>query len=168
MEILDSLNPNINRKAIKLNSRKGNDISNYQEFNLDKNIALEQMNSLKRKYPSIIIRPNTITGIYNCHGLTLASRRTGINSIDENLLREDDFCRIDRNELLEGDIVVYLDGKGEMEHSGIVIAIQNIETALFGSVIKVLSKWGDGSEVIHDLFSCEYDKSNIVFFRCKS
>ena len=47
--------------------------------------------------------------IYNCHGLTFASRRTGIDETSEilNILGDDKFVKIDISECLPGDIVIY-------------------------------------------------------------
>jgi hypothetical protein len=101
---------------------------------------------------------------YNCHGLTFGARRAGILSDVQIILEDDDYVEVDIKDVLPGDIVIYFSTEssgiaGDAEHSGIVVD----RTAL-GSV-KVVSKWGYGDERIHWLKDCEYDVSNIRFFR---
>src|SRR2546423_1157224 len=51
------------------------------------------------------------TPIYNCHGLTFASRRTGIfESVTlRQILVEDGYAEIIRDAVLAGDIIMYFD-----------------------------------------------------------
>src|SRR5882724_1860093 len=84
------------------------------------------------------------TGRYNCHGLVFASRRTNIPpcgftdavSIDD-ILRRDIYQKVRVPQL--GDIAIYRNDAGEVDHSGIVCRTENI-----GSTGKVFvwSKWG--------------------------
>lgn len=152
--------------TIRLQTRKGTDINNYQLHNIDIKEYESQMAKLSQKYLGIILRPDTITGIYNCHGMTFASRRTGINTIDKQLLIEDDFKQISDNEVLPGDIALYINDLGEIEHTGFITSVDLQNRSKF--TIMVLSKWGDGSEVIHALFNCPYAKGDIQFVRCKN
>ena len=107
---------------------------------------------------------------YNCHGLTFASRRTGISRSSEiqAILQDDGYARIDFREVMPGDIVIYRQSAslgGEIHHSGIVVErpppIDGIPTSP-----KVLSKWGHSHEVIHDVAYCEYyQNATIEYYR---
>jgi cell wall-associated NlpC family hydrolase len=87
--------------------------------------------------------------VYNCHGLTFAARRTGIDpdAFDfQRLLEEDCYELVDQERnALPGDVVLYYDSSGKLQHSGMVIA--GPENG-FGFP-RVLSKWGRWGEVIH-------------------
>jgi len=152
--------------TIRLQTRKGTDINNYQLHNIDITQYEVQMAKLSQQYLGIILRPNTITGMYNCHGMTFASRRTGINTISMQLITEDDFIQIADNEVLPGDVVLYINDLGEIEHTGFITSVDLPNRSKFTTM--VLSKWGDGSEVIHAIFNCPYAKDNIQFVRCKN
>lgn len=154
------------KPTIRLQTRKGTDINNYQLLGVDVKDYEAQMEKLRRQHPGIILRPDTISGIYNCHGMTFASRRTGINKITMALIAEDSFNRINDSEVLPGDVVLYIDSWGEIEHTGFITSVDLQNRSNF--TIMVLSKWGDGSEVIHSLYNCPYAKENIQFFRCKN
>lgn len=112
----------------------------------------------RRDYPAALHRPTSATRQYNCHGLTFASRRTWIWRPSEirKILQEDDYERVDPEGVLPGDIVVYVH-KGDVEHSGIVIAK--------GLPPLVLSKWGPAHEVLHRVNDCPYSAMQIVYYR---
>ena len=93
--------------------------------------------------------------------MTFASRRTWIWKPEEiaKILRDDDYVRIEPADVLPGDVVLYIQN-GDAEHSGIVVSS--------GSVPMVLSKWGPALEVIHRVNDCEYNASQILYYRIKS
>jgi hypothetical protein len=162
--IINPANQSAPQQSIALQTRKSTDIPNSQITNIAEKDIEQQMLKLKQKYWSITLRPNTISGIYNCHGMTFASRRTGINIIHWNILKEDNYIIIKDSPILPGDIVLYISESGEIEHSGMVLSVNDNKQL---SSIFVLSKWGDGSEVIHGLYICPYELSNIQFLRCE-
>ena len=145
---------------IVLQTRKGTQIENHQVFELSqllRNVSsgIEQMyqNAEKRSNPS---------GIYNCHGLTFASRRCYIDKPEEvmKMLADDDYIEVERIDVQPGDIIVYF-SNGDVEHSGIVIEHPN--RTLYNPL--VLSKWAYSSEFIHRMAECPYDCTNIRFYR---
>jgi hypothetical protein len=156
------------RKSIDLCTRKGNKIQNSQLLELINDAHFKkQINDLKSKYLSIQPRPNTISGIYNCHGMTFACRRTGIELSEElnKIIAEDNYLEISNfSDILAGDIVLYYSESGEIEHSGIIIrSPENIKQI---SSTTVISKWGSGFEVIHQLYNCPYEGRYVKFYRC--
>ena len=162
--IINPANQSAPQQSIALQTRKSTDIPNSQITNIAEKDIEQQMLKLKQKYLGVTLRPNTISGIYNCHGMTFASRRTGINTIQWNILKEDNYIIIKDSPILPGDIVLYISESGEIEHSGMVLSVS--DNKLLSSIF-VLSKWGDGSEVIHGLYICPYELSNIQFLRCE-
>jgi hypothetical protein len=102
--------------------------------------------------------------VYNCHGLTFASRRTRIwtdNAI-KLILTEDNYAIVEKEFVLPGDIVVYYNA-GDAEHSGIVVEAQSPMS------IRVVSKFGSGNELVHWLYDvAPYDTSDIKFYRIRT
>ena len=87
------------------------------------------------------------TKIYNCHGLTFASKRTGV-FLDSaiNLILNDEYREIkDKKDVLIGDLVIYYQS-GSILHSALVV---NIEKEPIN--IKVLSKTRVYKEIVHYL-----------------
>jgi hypothetical protein len=154
--------------TIGLCTRKGNKIENSQLLSLHQDAHFkEQLRKLRLKFIGVKERPETISGIYNCHGMTFANRRTGIEKDQEvvKIISEDDYKELtDLNDVMAGDIVFYYTAKGEIDHSGIVISPP--ENNLFVGTAVILSKWGIGFEAIHTLYNCPYELNNIKFYRC--
>jgi hypothetical protein len=152
--------------SIGLQTSQRKDIKNSQEF-VDRNLPLNrfQLTSIKEQFVGLKFKDNP-SDIYNCHGLTFASRRTGIYEVAEitKIINDDKYEEIHHLEdLLPGDIVLYFGENGDIEHSGIVldIANQSIKIPL------ILSKWGMLYEVIHSVYICPYNKEKIKYYRCK-
>ena len=88
------------------------------------------------------------TGRYNCHGLVFASRRTNIPppnidySIDD-LLNHDGYRRVSRAPRV-GDVAVYRNDKGSIEHTGIVC---NADPGMLTP--RIWSMWGGLGEFVH-------------------
>jgi hypothetical protein len=78
--------------------------------------------------------------------MIFAARRAWIE-IDhiERLLMEDGYTRVERNDVMSGDIVLYR-WNGEPAHVGLITAVEP-----FGAArnILVISKWGRDAEFIH-------------------
>ena len=149
------------KSNIELQTRLGNDIENSQYYEIAPH-ERHASNSLKADYPNA----NFITSdspIYNCHGLTFASRRTGIDDTSEilNILEDDKFIEIGISECSPGDIVIYFSEFGDAEHSGFVIESPNYNNPF----PLILSKWGSFSEVLHRLNQCPYHLSNVQYYR---
>jgi hypothetical protein len=137
--------PNQIRKTeIALVTRKGNPIPNSQYHEIAR-LAMSEMPVLKKEFDRVEFRtgPNPI---YNCHGLTFASRRTGINNLPWKMILDDDgYVEVLEKEALPGDVVIYFGESGSAEHSGIVI--KKMESNLSSPTI--VSKWGSAGEAIH-------------------
>jgi hypothetical protein len=102
--------------------------------------------------------------IYNCHGLTFASRRTRVvdpRSISR-ILQDDGWVEIEMKEVLAGDVVVYYSLDGDPNHSGIVISMDAL------GIPEICSKWGSAGEFNHKLADhpAIYGP-NTRFYRCR-
>ncbi len=83
---------------------------------------------------------------YNCVGLIFASRRYWIE-IDYiyELFEADGYTNIQRNDVIEGDVVLYLNDN-EPVHVALIIEVEMVGQE---RSIKVISKWGKDAEFIH-------------------
>jgi hypothetical protein len=93
----------------------------------------------------------SLTGLYNCVGLTCASRRT-IVDIDflKAILSDDGYKLTTERSAVEGDLVVYL-RDGIARHVGVVQHFQDVSPLHDGSILRmwVLSQWGEDGEYLH-------------------
>lgn len=149
-------------KSIELQTSLGKDIPNLQLTTESSLLMQKQISQLKSKYIGVIFK-SAPSSLYNCHGMTFANRRTGIYEVENitAILEDDKYFQIDINNILAGDIVLYYSDNGDIEHSGIVVEINNTEPV----DIKILSKWGDAHETIHSLYLCPYELKYIKFYR---
>lgn len=147
--------------SIHLETSKGNMIDNYQVTELS---AFEQnMGKDYEKYEFATPR-SSMSPMYNCHGMTFASRRTCIDKSEEirKILKDDGYKDVTQKPILSGDIVLYLDSDSEIVHSATVVSIDN-STSI--PTIRVMSKWGKWREYIHDLHICPYTNTRKEFWR---
>jgi hypothetical protein len=87
--------------------------------------------------------------VYNCHGLTFASRRTGIyDPLEVWKILKDEYIPIkSEKDVLEGDVVIYLSrDETDILHSGIVTFVDRSSAIID---IKILSKVLKGKEIVH-------------------
>jgi hypothetical protein len=105
------------------------------------------------------------TPLYNCHGLTFASRRTGIfdSNALKQILNEDGYVEI-HEDVMAGDVIIYFDTSGDFEHSGIVISPPTKDNL---NVPFVCSKWGKYAELLHQANNCPYSFANVKYYRLK-
>jgi hypothetical protein len=107
------------------------------------------------------------TCIYNCHGLTFASKRTGVFADEAiRLILDDEYVEINRANVIVGDVVLYYypDRPGEYAHSAIVVEKSDIiGSGLFG--IRVLSKTRFHREIVHYAGQHSYPGTEIKFYR---
>ena len=148
---------------IRLQTAAGRDIPNVQQSEIS---AFERnwATTLGSKFPAATFRTQS-SAKYNCHGLTLASRRVRVwdPSSVRLVLADDGYKELAQKSALAGDLVVYFSNEGDPSHSGFVVAN---EPPLYNPLI--VSKWGSGPEVVHRLF----DVPNVYgqvhrFFRCR-
>lgn len=109
-------------------------------------------------FPRALLR--SITAIYNCLGMTFASRRTCIEpDLTDMILAEDGYTKLASSEkACVGDVVVYKKD-GEVTHVGLIIEIAK---PLTDRNIHVLSKWGAFGEYTHRL-----DEVPVLFGRAE-
>lgn len=137
-------------KRIRLETSKGNGIDNYQGSEIsqcERNWAA----SIPKDYPRA--KPRTgMSPLYNCHGLTFASRRTTIDDPKEiqRIIAEDQWQEIPNiADVLPGDVVIYFSDDGEANHSGVVVTYDpEIKLPM------ICSKWGGAGEFIHEIDHC--------------
>jgi hypothetical protein len=146
--------------SIRLETSKRTGINNDQDSQItqfDINICSKYL----KEFPRAIKRTE-ICPLYNCHGLTFASRRTKIieRKFIEFIIRDDNYRLIELKDVLPGDIVMYYSENGDPNHSGIVV-----EMTRFGPL--VCSKWGNSGEFIHLFNECPKIYGRIVkYYRC--
>lgn len=133
-------------KRIALQTRKGTDIENCQPEAFS-SFCLNQAADFPREYPLMKLR-SAADAVFNCHGLTFASRRTCIEEPLEvrKILHEDCYKPVDLKAVEPGDIIIYVAEDGDIEHSGIVVSKPSDNS--FG-VPEIWSKWGGFGEVLH-------------------
>lgn len=150
-------------KSIIVQTRKGSDIKNEQVETAFSFGGLMELEDLKRDFPNARIRGQK-GSLYNCHGLTFASKRTGIYELAdlEMILTEDDYREVVFNQTLPGDIVLYFSENGDIEHSGILVDVNEGGDI---RVPKIVSKWGDAYEVIHKFSDCPYNFLKVKYYR---
>lgn len=152
-----------NEGSINLQTRERNDIDNYQskEFTFSDRMAIEYLDNI---YSNQVIYRTDPLPIYNCHGLSFSSRRTSI--IDDEFIRlildDDGYIYVTPEDVLPGDIIMYYDKKGRIEHSGIVISSPNEEQL---KIPRIVSKWGKFREVIHWAHIGPYNWPNVKYIR---
>lgn len=132
--------------SIRLETSKKTGIKNYQDFDISAQNKL-WCGSLPKKHPLAQFR-TLESPLYNCHGLTFASRRTKI--VDDwaikQILQDDAYQEIMISGVLAGDVVLYLGNSGDPNHSGIVVEVPRLAAYPI-----ICSKWGFAGEVVHSL-----------------
>ena len=148
---------------IRLETSQGRGIDNVQSFDVstyDRNFA----NDIPRKFPRAQNR-TPLSPLYNCHGLTFASRRTRIidNPGIDRILDDDKWSEIPNpRDVLPGDIVIYFGDDGDPNHSGIIVSSAEL------GVPMICSKWGNAGEYVHRLNDCPLLYGpNKKFYRCR-
>ena len=107
--------------------------------------------------------------VYNCHGLTFASRRTQVGPPVTPILEDDGFEQVDERNVQVGDIVIYSSARGEVVHSGFVVGTESVEIVHGGKptiIPRIWSKWGKGHEWVHPVGECPYlqDEGNFTTY----
>lgn len=149
-------------KTIRVDTSQGTHVENFQYFELS-SFEMGQFSAFNKWLENTTER-HPPTPRYNCHGMTFASRRTGIYEVDDIrlILEEDSYVEVDTSDILAGDVIIYFDEDGDPEHSGLVVE----PPSNFG-VPRVVSKWGKFSELIHWANRCPYTFGNVRYYRMK-
>ena len=151
--------------SIPLCTRMGHEIPNVQLPDALPH-KVEQTNAvLHRRFPLVDLR-RPPTGLYNCHGLTFATRRTGIPDAKtvQAILDDDGYRRVPLSDVRPGDIVIYWDGQ-EISHTGLVLKI--VEGYPEGTTLRrteVLSKWGHAGEYYHGAAEGPYAEHRVEYW----
>ena len=144
--------------SIPLFTRTGREIPNLQDLDVRREKAELCVRRYRERYQAAEIR-RWPTGQYNCHGMTFASRRTGIWADAPRLVRlileDDGYRRIGPTEVREGDLVVYHEGD-TIEHTGVILAVETDDRLIGGQALRVMSKWSWGGEYVHYVKDCPY------------
>jgi hypothetical protein len=148
-------------EELALHTRRGNQIKNEINREGPRYGDALVIRDLQKKYPNSRSRTKEPSRKYNCHGLCFAARRTTIIETPEvkRILLEDDYIEIGLSGVLPGDIAVYYTIDGDIDHSGMVIEINELKVPV------IVSKWGTLNEVIHQIPQCSYDASNVKYYR---
>jgi hypothetical protein len=150
--------------AIDLRTRANTPIENLQSWQHSAFEWNQLSAGLKRFNEPYAKKLGGCSPVYNCHGLTFGGRRTAVKESNEvifDALRDDDFAEVPQDDVRPGDVILYLDSRGDVQHSGIVV-----ETLAAG-IPRVWSKWGKGDEWIHHFNWCPYDSQNTKYYRLK-
>jgi hypothetical protein len=148
---------------IVLRTRLDNEIDNVQPWHYS-SFEWNQLDAEPSKFEKLgAVRVSELCPVYNCHGLTFASRRTQVDEVGETtiakILEDDGFREVLEPQARLGDVVVYYDDEGLAQHSGIVISRDAM------NVPKIWSKWGKGYEWIHPLGICLWGGMSTRFYR---
>jgi len=147
-------------QQLAMQTRKGGRIENWMNP-ADPHVGLEQkITELKVTYSRATHRDVGPSARYNCHGLTFASRRTGISNPAQvqRIIIDDGYRALGNAEAPStGDIAIYRED-GDITHSGIVVGSKE-------GTPWVLSKWGECHEVIHPVLECPYKKAIVTYYR---
>jgi hypothetical protein len=125
-----------------------------QELNITNSLESRFGNSKYQGSPS---------ACYNCHGLTFASKRTGIYEDQEiwKIIQAEYVEVKSENNVIIGDVILYFYGNDNnlISHSGIVVEANTI------SGIRVYSKVAKGKEIVHHPRNCPYNLGSYRYYR---
>jgi hypothetical protein len=151
-------------QAILLDTASATPVANEQSTQIQHPLATQALEAKAQR--DAVLRASSHPR-YNCHGLTFASRRTAILPDAEvsKILKEDGYQRIDVRDVLPGDVAVYHDAQGGIDHSGIVFTRPSDSLG----IPMIVSKWGViGPEVYHSATVVpEYAIADIRYYRCQ-
>jgi len=152
-------------KNIEVQTRLGSSIDNIQPWHYSP-FEWNQLGVGVAKYEALgAFRVSGTCPIYNCHGLTFASRRTQVDWTPETIamiLKEDGFEQIPDRQAQIGNVVIYYGDDGKPDHSGIVVGKQREF-----DIPLIWSKWGKGYEMVHPLGACEWSGMLTRFYRIR-
>jgi hypothetical protein len=125
------------RRGKYIDNTLGNETMNQQKTKQEVDKFETKLNYLRKR--------TNPTSLYNCHGLTFASRRTWIDEKNfSEILNDDGYQEVPENETLPGDIILYFNNQ-EVSHSGIVVK----EVTNDNRYPYIVSKLGSFGEYIH-------------------
>lgn len=146
----------------KAKSPMGNDIDVFifdEKFNKSEKEAIAK--HFKDAYPQIEIISEA-TNTYNCHSYAWYNSSSQWNHYWMNYpttyMSDGSYKKIpDIDQCINRDIIYY--GTSGEEHSGVLLSKPSGE-------FYVLSKWGKGPLVLHEINDCPYSIDNLSYYRC--
>lgn len=140
------------QEGIALQTKLGSDIRNSQAGPPNA-FALSSYATLRSKHPAWEERRGP-TGVYNCHGLVWASRRTSIyeDEVVGQILKDDGYRLLPEDVApMPGDVFLYRSTTGSgVLHTGIFLGLKYIKEGQGDGIPQVLSKLNDSlGEVVH-------------------
>ena len=149
-----------------MRTRLNNDIDNIQPWHYSA-FEWNQFGPQSTKYEKMgAVRISEACPVYNCHGLTFANRRTQVEEAGEmtvaKILNDDGYQEVPEAQTKTGDVVVYYNDQGQVEHSGLVVG-RIVGSGL--NVPEIWSKWGKGYEWRHPLRICPWNSMATKFYR---
>jgi hypothetical protein len=162
--------PQLPQKArIRLDSRRGREIENEQAWELT-GWDWSQVNNIERSYPGMLFLAGPCPA-YNCHGLSLASRRTSPSPETTDfhkILDDDGYYQVKESEADVGDLTLYFDEEtGNITHSGIVVGYKLLDSSN-RRMPMIWSKWGKCREAVHSWNICPYMPARLEYYRMQS
>src|SRR5689334_17975609 len=112
-------------RSLQLQTRRGRDIENQQELEYSDWQRKLKDEEIRSSFPLIVAGATlrrASSGLYNCHGMTFAGRRTAITEerVVNTILEDDGYQQIKRKDVMAGDVVLYYEAEG-LSHSGVVV-----------------------------------------------
>jgi hypothetical protein len=149
------------RRTLALQTAEGSDIPNEQYLEVP-DLEFNKLPEIAKVFGADIELRAKPTGVYNCHGLVFASRRTTIfePEILPKILKDDCYVAVEDKHVMPGDIILYFKPNGEIVHSGIVMSKPQPPF----NIPLICSKWGHNGEFLHLASKTDYG-SNWKFFR---
>lgn len=150
--------------SICLKTRRNNDIQNIQCHGISQ-MNINTIPLWITRIGSDIVRARP-SGMYNCHGLVFASRRSVIEKPNEirKILAEDGYKSIPIDKALPGDVILYISGS-DIVHSAILLQGHLDRPKFSLEKTLILSKLGCFSEIIHDFSKNYYEYDTIEVYR---
>ena len=151
--------------SIALSTQLGRDIPNEQVLDVDPSHEARLRAALQRKFAQVADERRHPSGVYNCHGLTFANRRTAIHdaSYVPLILADDGYQKIKLADVQPGDLVVYYEAN-EPTHSGVVLRVIEGEPKAVIRSPEIMSKWGAAGEYVHRFNEGPYSDSVPTFW----
>lgn len=149
--------------TIILQTAKASSIENSRAGELTR-WDIASFGDFEREYGSSTTERAPATPVYNCHGLTFASRRTGVHTdlAVSTIIDDDSYKEVPVDEVLPGDAALYYGDEGNVIHSAIVV--EGPTQQAYG-VPMVISKWGKYKELIHRAKQCPYAMGYVKYYR---
>ena len=136
------------RDALRLSTRRGNHIPNWQKPERAPEAMQAARAVVMDGHQDRALR--SLASTYNCIGMAFGNRRTCIEPDQvPMILEEDGFVEVTQAAaVMIGDLIIY-ELEGEISHVAVVVE-NKPDLRDGGSTIRALSQWGFDGEYLHD------------------